>query len=375
VITVDRGCHHGPSMAERVEWVVDPARFGALEGPWDELARGRYEPFLRHSWFRTWWEAFGQGRELCTCALWRGQELAAVMPLYARSRSRLAALANIEHSPLFEPLAQDGRALAAVASAAFARAPEVLVEGLPADSPALSTLVDAAQRGRRIPLLEHGQTSPITDTSGDFDEYRQKMKRNWRETERRRRKLVREHDAEFRLISTPGRLEEELQRGLELEASGWKGKNGTAILSSTATQRFYRSIAALLHARGELTFSSLSLDGRLVAFDLAFVHGSRYYLLKTAYDEGLRTLAPGLVLRLAVVERCFEMGLEAHEFLGPDMEWKRLFSTGTREHRNLRAFAWRPLPVVHFLVRRRARPAARWVYRRWLAGSSAHRPR
>jgi hypothetical protein len=42
-------------------------------------------------------------------------------------------------------------------------------------------------------LAEEWQSSPVTDTSGDFAAYRDRMKGGWREIERRRRKLQREH--------------------------------------------------------------------------------------------------------------------------------------------------------------------------------------
>ena len=37
--------------------------------------------------------------------------------------------------------------------------------------------------------------------------------------------------------------------------------------------------------------------------------------------RALCRLAPGLVMRLSIVERCFELGLRAHELLGDESEW------------------------------------------------------
>jgi hypothetical protein len=109
-----------------------------------------------------------------------------------------------------------------------------------------------------------------------------------------------------------------LDAGLSVEASGWKGRGHTAILSAPETAEFYRTVARAFAQRGELALSGLWLDDRLVAFDLALAHANRYRLLKTGYDESERSLAPGLILRRAVIERCFDLDFEAHEFLGPD---------------------------------------------------------
>ena len=167
------------------------------------------------------------------------------------------------------------------------------------------------------------------------------------------------------LIRTPDDLEHELREGLELEASGWKGRAATAVLSAADTTRFYTSVARLLHPTGELRFSSLRVDGRLAGFDFAVLHDSRYFLLKTAFDEQLRSLAPGLSLRLAVVEQCFESGLAAHEFLGGDLEWKRLFSTGERRLLTYQGYAKTPGALLR-LARRRSRRAAAPLARRLL---------
>jgi CelD/BcsL family acetyltransferase involved in cellulose biosynthesis len=326
---------------------------------------------MRHAWFEAWWNAFGQGGELRICVAWRGKELGAVLPLHARTRHRLEAMANWQVTPVFTPLTRDGRALETVAAAALAESSVLEMWGVPAHSDTLAGFGAAAARAKRILSIDQGEIQPITNTRGAFDDYRQTMKHGWREIERRRRKLLREHDASFKLIDTGGDWDQELDRGLTLEVKGWKGDRRTAVLSSDLTERFYRSIVRDLHERGEFAPSSLWVDGRMVAFDLALVHDSRYYLLKTAYDEELREHGPGLSLRLSVIERCFELGLDAHEFLGLDMPWKRLFSTDEREHRVLRAYARRPLPLLQLSVRRGAPAAARSAYHRLRAWPDA----
>ena len=351
-------------MAQRIEWVTEPPRFTSLAEEWDALARRHSTPFVRHAWFSAWWAAFGAGRPLRVCLLWEDARLVAAFPLFAARRGRLSAMANV-HSPLFRPLARDDEALEGLSvSVARAGAPELEVPALAVDDLALAVLTRVLERERRTNLVEPQETSPLTDTSGDLEAYRREKKSKLREVERRRRKLLREHRVELTLIERPRDLEVELQRGLEVEASGWKGEAGTAILSSEDTTRFYRSVARAYHESGDLRFSGLSVDGRLVAFDYAILHGGRYHLLKTGYDESLRRLGPGLALRLAVIERCFELGLAAHEFLGEAYDWKLMFATGEREHRMLRSYRRRPVAMLRHQYRRRARPLLRRAYRR-----------
>jgi CelD/BcsL family acetyltransferase involved in cellulose biosynthesis len=349
-------------MSDAVEWVVEPSRLAELAAEWDDLASGPLRPFLASSWFRCWWDAFGEDQRLRTCVLRRDGRVAGVFPLHGRDGGGLLAMAN-DHSPVFRPLAADQRALDALVSAVLDSCAQLEVDGIPSGDAALEGLDRAARRHRWLRRIQSSHVSPIVATRGDFGQYREPRKRRWREIERRRRKLSREHATEFHLVTEPGELERELEEGLRLEASGWKGEAGTAILAAPSTAAFYRSLARSLHESGELRLSSVRSDGDVIAFDLALVHGSRYFLIKTAYDERWRSFAPGLMLRLATIERCFELGLEAHEFLGADADWKELFATGVREHSAFRAYSARPLPIARFAWRHGARPVLRRGYR------------
>jgi CelD/BcsL family acetyltransferase involved in cellulose biosynthesis len=74
------------------------------------------------------------------------------------------------------------------------------------------------------------------------------------------------------------------------------------------------------------------------AVDLAVEEGERHYLLKTGYDPAVRHLAPGLLLRLAMLERAFSCGLRSYEFLGTDEPWKLAWTRTVRERVELQAF-------------------------------------
>ncbi|MGI8596959.1 MAG: GNAT family N-acetyltransferase [Thermoleophilaceae bacterium] len=354
-------------MSDRVEWVTDPRRFAAVEACWDRLASG---PFDRHAWYSAWWGAFANGRRLAVCLLWRDESLVAALPL-CRSRGRLEAMANF-HSPQFEPLAQSRDALESVMKAALdASGGELRLTPVPSAGDAFGVCLEACEQAGRLVVVGAQHTSPVTDTSGEFSTWRSARKDALRELERRRRKLARDHDPVIRLIDRPENLERELTRGLEVEGSGWKGRQGTAIVSSPETLAFYGSLARAFHGTGELVLSSIALEDRVVAFDLALLQGGRYWLLKTGFDERARSLAPGLVLRHHVIERCFELGLAAHEFLGDSMPWKLPFATGERAHAQILAFRRRPDSLLRYSLRRLPRGRMAQAYRRLRASRPA----
>lgn len=354
-------------VAERVEWITEPARMAELRDAWDALDPG---PFGQHGWYAAWWEAFGRPGALELAALWRGEALVGALPLEAHRRG-LRALANA-HTPFLDVPHRDVAALERLCDAALERAGEVVLPAVPADGPLREVLRRSAARERRWELPAATHTSPIVDTDGDAEAWRRAVKPRWgAPLERFRRKMTRENGAEFRLAAVPEDLDAELAAGFAVEGSGWKGRAGGAIESSPQTLALYRAVATAWAATGRLRTSRLELDGRLAAWDLCAFHADRLYLVKTGFDESFRKLAPGLVLRLSVIEHCFERSLRAHELLGDRSEWKAKFATSEREQVVVRSLARRPVSALEVGYVRHAKPVLKRVYRATVARRDA----
>lgn len=350
-----------PPVLERLDCVTTLEELDALKADWNDLAQVDPTPFGCHAWYANWWRSFGGRWRLSIPVLWRGSQLAAAFPLCER-HGRVRSMTN-DHTPVFRPLARDGAALRAVVGAAMGRAGALSLSALPVGEPVVVEMIELVRGARRLCLLERGEVSPVVDTRGDFESYRRRMRSKWGSIERKQRKMQREHRAVFTLLKAPSDVELELRRGFAVEASGWKGERGTAITSSAATQAFYRALALDFHAAGQLRLSTIVLDGAVVAFDLAVLHRRRLYVMKTGFDESFAQLSPGMVLRRAVIERCFEDGVEAHDFAGPDAPWKQRFSTGLRENVSFNSYRRAPAPSAEYAYRRFLRPALKRMYR------------
>jgi CelD/BcsL family acetyltransferase involved in cellulose biosynthesis len=118
-----------------------------------------------------------------------------------------------------------------------------------------------------------------------------------------RRKRLRQH---MRHLESLGELTYEqaieadevmrvLEEFLALEASGWKGRAGSAFLNHAGKARFMRTVAAALN-NGGMRLDALRLDGRAIAIGLILRAGSRAYFWKIAYDEAHAAHSPGVQL-------------------------------------------------------------------------------
>ncbi|MDQ6835979.1 MAG: GNAT family N-acetyltransferase [Actinomycetota bacterium] len=341
----------------RLEWIRDESRLQSLRKDWRALNR---DPFTSPEWLLSWWGAFADGRQLCTGAAWRDDELVGLIPMAQRG-SQLESLTNV-HTPYYDVIVSDPAARAQALCALLEMDHRCIVlDALPRDSPTLSWL-QAHHRGRLL-VQRRRHVSPFVDTSVDVDAFRAATRSRWgAPLDRFRRKMVREQKASFHLIEQPDDLESVLDQGFAVEASGWKGQAGTAVLSDSVTTGFYRGVAREFAAQGQLALSWVSFGDQIVAFDLDLLLGGRLYLLKTGFDERFRRLAPGLVLRLAVIERCIELGLSRHELLGGDSEWKRKFAQDARAHSEVRMYRPGPRGAASWTYRRLVRPGLRSAY-------------
>lgn len=155
--------------------------------------------------------------------------------------------------------------------------------------------------------LPHALTISVP-LAGRFEEYFQSLTPKLRSNIKRYFKKLAEDGRPPRLLvrSTRGEVEEAVTRYAVLEASGWKGQQGTALGSSDHQQRFYAELLCAAAAEGRARIYELYFGDKLVASRLGYQRGGMLVMLKTTYDETEAKLAPGRVLLHDVLKREFE---------------------------------------------------------------------
>lgn len=101
---------------------------------------------------------------------------------------------------------------------------------------------------------------------------------------------------------------------LALEASGWKGREGTAMAIDRYRAAFAREAVDRLAGRDLCRVHMLNLDGRPIACVIVFIESGIAYTWKTAYDESYAQWSPGTLLMLEVTRS----HLEDPNILGTD---------------------------------------------------------
>jgi len=143
-----------------------------------------------------------------------------------------------------------------------------------------------------------------------------------------RRRLGEQGPLSFCRVETADR--EALGRFYRLEASGWKGQEGSAILCSAATRCFYDEMADSAARFGYFSLYMLELKDQLIAAHYAFTHRGRCYSPKVAYHEDFKQFAPGHLIVEEILRDCAARGIHGFDITGPNDEWKMKWTSETR---------------------------------------------
>ena len=117
---------------------------------------------------------------------------------------------------------------------------------------------------------------------------------------------------------------------MRLEASGWKGKAGSALSCREDDRRFVAAVFPEAFRRGRLQITGLDLDGRPLARHCMLTHGEGAFCFKIAYDETYASCSPGILGEVDNVGQFLEM---------PGLRW--LDSNTAPENNHSYARVWK----------------------------------
>lgn len=144
---------------------------------------------------------------------------------------------------------------------------------------------------------------------------------NRQEIRRQKRRLSEIGKLETLTLTRESNLEVWINHFLQLESTGWKGREATALACDVGSRAYFESIASAAHARGQLMMVGLFLDQRPIALKCNFLAGKGSYAFKIASDESYAKYSPGVQLELENLRVLHQM---------PGTRW--MDSCATRQH-------------------------------------------
>lgn len=165
----------------------------------------------------------------------------------------------------------------------------------------------AAASGRKIDWLESFERGVYTcDRSAEtylLDTHSRGRRNKFR---RWRKQLKAKGTLTFEALGVGDELGAWMDEFEALEASGWKGREGTAVACSPVESAFFSEALAECHSQQRLLFWKLALDGKPVAMLFGIRHQRHISLGKITYDEDHSRQTPGALMLLDVMDWAYE---------------------------------------------------------------------
>jgi len=179
--------------------------------------------------------------------------------------------------------------------------PKVLVlPDMRLDGPVARMLRSIAD-ARGLPLETTGEGArPFLDSRLEGDEYLKGSLRSHhvREFRRMKRRLAEKGQLDYIVARSADDIRGGVETFLTLEASGWKGRQRTAMAVDRYRAAFAREAIHRLAEQDMCRVHSLVLNGEVIASLIVFIEGGVAYTWKTAYDEAYAAYSPGTLLMI-----------------------------------------------------------------------------
>ena len=202
-------------------------------------------------------------------------------------------------------------------------------------------------------LRKHEGRCNYMDATGSYESFLAGLPKKFRwSLKRAKQDLGGLADVRFAFTQNGPELDEKLAAFMDVEASGWKGAqgSGTAIKLNPDLSCFYRTLARTLSADGRIAINTLTADGKCIAAQFCIVLDHTAYLLKLGYDEGYKGYAPGNLLVDRFMERSIADPAIERINLISDAEWFALWRTKAYDKSQLRIFNATPAGSIGFVL-------------------------
>lgn len=180
--------------------------------------------------------------------------------------------------------------------------PVLVLPEMRLDGP-VATLIRTVAESRGLALVTTNEMQrPFLQSDLDGETYLKNSLRphHFREFRRLRRRLGEKGKVEHVVARGVDETRLGVESFLTLEASGWKGRERTAMAIDRYRAAFAREALHRLSEQDLCRVHSLTLDGRPIACLIVLVEAGVAYTWKTAYDEAYASYSPGTLLMMDV---------------------------------------------------------------------------
>jgi CelD/BcsL family acetyltransferase involved in cellulose biosynthesis len=168
------------------------------------------------------------------------------------------------------------------------------------DGAAMKAFTEVLRQHGMRPLVLQSHERACLDATRDAEELLRDAlgPKKLKELRRQRHRLAEHGVVHFDVARTPEDVASAIEIFLTLEASGWKGKRGTALLQDDGDAAFVRRATTALSATAQCEIVTLRAGDTPVAAAIVLRHQDRAFYFKLGVDERFAKFSPGVQLTL-----------------------------------------------------------------------------
>lgn len=281
-------------------------------GQWRALAQRAVEP---NGYYLPAWE-------LAVSATARGRSNASALPAFDGSSTRLIGLMPVislwrawkiplpalasAHpygtlcSPLIDGDAPIEAATRLLQQAREAGAHALVLTDVALDGAAMNSLKQVLDRAGLKPRILSSYIRASLDATQDGETLLREAlgAKKLKELRRQRHRLEEHGPVVFEVARKPDEIGPALETFLQLEAGGWKGKRGTALVQHAGDATFIRRAVPALAETAQCEIVTLRAGTTAVAAGIVLRHQDRAFFFKLGVDERFAKYSPGVQLTL-----------------------------------------------------------------------------
>jgi len=305
-----------------------PEIFTELQPEWNELL-GRSESnriFSTWEWQSTWWTAYHPGELWVITCRNEANQLVGLAPWFIDSTEKYGRVVRpigcVEVTDYLDVIVDkdcQGDVYEALASFAQQNVPHfdlINLCNLPEASPTYTQFAPILNQHGFNAQLTQQEVCPVIQLPDEWEQYFELLDKKQRHE--LRRKLRRAEGAtekiDWYIVNENHNLQEEMQKFLHLMGASQYDK--AKFLEDPQNMAFFKAVVPLIHEKGWLQLSFLTVDGEPSASYLNFLYGDSVQV----YNSGLLPdkyghLSAGIILLAHNIRTAIENGYKVFDFL------------------------------------------------------------
>ena len=312
-----------------IEIISDPDDFLALEEKWNFILKESRinNPFLRHEWLSSWWQAYGGNKQLYILKFITNGNTIGYVPFMqyntclfhipikaigflANHWTRMEFILRTHHNKCILKLVQLLEKI---------RIPVILAQ---IDKSSINyDLLLQYVKNKGVFYYETQKLNASVIIPACWEEYLKNKSRNFRHTFTKKLRRL-EKIGKVELVKLEHDMDKVINILKDISSDSWQTKSNVGIVMTKEGERFYSSIISKWKDQELINIYVLMVNNRAVSYMLGIKYNNCYFAFDTAYRQEMARYSPGAVMHNLLIKRFVEEGITELD-LGYIAEYKK----------------------------------------------------